>query len=966
MHLGKAGLLIVAVVLAYSCLAVNNPLSVSLDGPAVRHPEGYAAFGSESGGRVLVSSNLIDWIEGNEVLPETRKGPYELINRNGLFHLYSPNTGYAVSIEPAQSFSVLARTGAWHDDMRLFQDRDGRLVCFLREFGYDDRPGEIHARHYAVPWKPAGSPVVQLVSRLGMWDALDTTGLSTPEVLDYRDHYYLLYTANRPSPRNGQRGIGVAVANDQPDFGIKDIRSNPVLERNAERLERSYKVVLPSGEFGAWQGKYTFKRPGKEWMLPKFAADGWRSGEGGFGHPEDEGEEELIHAVRTKWNEKGIWVRRIFDLPGGRLETPLLKIRHEGVVRVFLNGEEIYKQEVSSPAYRMVELPESVKKRLLTKGNVLAVQAVALPTSKYRFVDFGLYDAGDQPVEPLVYGPDQPRIVEGPNGFEKWMTYRAWWNGVCGTGMDRIFFHNDQLFVDGPTTANTPGYHPHPAQPTFSSASLQRLDAKGTATTLLEQKPARNYLFETWLRMPPTKGRAGIVACASGKRRLVIWLDFAEREWGYSAGSGRGKNFRLPKQFADIEAPSGFKRSELPWHRLRITKNGGNFDVWLDGFHLTKKKPITTKMTGAGVPGLYCCDTGAEFNGVVYTVGWDEFGRRIAGWGSATCGTPSGGNWVHQREAGLEQQQRTGPGRAFKGDLLDHYEFTVTATTDGLDDREGAQYGVFPVFVDQQNYLKAMIDTRARQLVVSGRRNGKKLGPLTASLARRIPVRHLADEEALRESPPNGSYQDVSTWIYRLPSPSLITGMKARWMVGQNRFLKQDFYIPSDEIIIGYGLLKPEAKTAVWDGGTLMEADMPKPEKQHAGMLNDFNIREVKGNHVALGSLASSSWEVVINSDTGEFIREYEPGGVLGENEELRDYGTGGDNNFRPQEVLVSVEVESEYFFRCVKLKDRVIIELNGRPMLEMPGAWPPSQVGLVTDGQSCFFNGMTLMHLPE
>ena len=62
----------------------------------------------------------------------------------------------------------------------------------------------------------------------------------------------------------------------------------------------------------------------------------------------------------------------------------------------------------------------------------------------------------------------------------------------------------------------------------------------------------------------------------------------------------------------------------------------------------------------------------------------------------------------------------------------------------------------------------------------------------------------------------------------------------------------------------------------------------------------------------------------------------------------------------------MTFDVESSYFFRCVKLSDRVIIELNGRPMVEIEGDWPPSQVGLVTEGQPCFFNGITLMHLPE
>jgi len=64
--------------------------------------------------------------------------------------------------------------------------------------------------------------------------------------------------------------------------------------------------------------------------------------------------------------------------------------------------------------------------------------------------------------------------------------------------------------------------------------------------------------------------------------------------------------------------------------------------------------------------------------------------------------------------------------------------------------------------------------------------------------------------------------------------------------------------------------------------------------------------------------------------------------------------------------VLVDVELESSYFFRCVKLKDRVLIELNGKPMLEVEGSWPDSQVGLLTENQACSFDGITLIHHPK
>jgi hypothetical protein len=128
--------------------------------------------------------------------------------------------------------------------------------------------------------------------------------------------------------------------------------------------------------------------------------------------------------------------------------------------------------------------------------------------------------------------------------------------------------------------------------------------------------------------------------------------------------------------------------------------------------------------------------------------------------------------------------------------------------------------------------------------------------------------------------------------------------------------------------------------------------------------MNHLSIRPVVGNNIGFGLFVSSS--IVIDSNTGRYIREYVPGDSLGPNEEIGDDTVESDTMSRPQETLVTVEVESSYFFRCVKLKDKVIIELNGQPMLEVEGAWPPSQVGLLTEGQPCYFNGIALHHLPE
>jgi len=681
---------------------------------------------------------------------------------------------------------------------------------------------------------------------------------------------------------------------------------------------------------------------------------GWRTGSGGFGYPFEDGGAQ-IHAARTEWSTGQIWVRREFDLPDGVPQSPVLNIRYEGNVQVFLNGKKVFESAHSSPAYSNFDLAEVARGAFRPKGNVLAVRALASRRAPFRFLDFGLFDAGDHPVEPTVYGLSAPRIVTGPNGFEKWLIYRAYWNGVPGTGIDRVFFFDDEMVIDGPTTASTKGYHPLPVRPSFSDLFGPREDpawtfsgsdwavvdgvmrqtkAKGLFKAYLQGPPSSHYLFEANIRFPSDgKGAVGVVAYSDGKHDLVIGINPVERTWSYGLEPGnRAPNrFKLPEQFQLLEGPPGSDTGAAPLHLLRVTKNGGDFEVMLDEFKLTSKNPIATKLTGAGVPGLYCQDSAAEFDGVVYTMGWDEYDEYITGWGAAADGTSPGGEWKHLKEDGLKQMRHFGPGHIFKGDLLDQYEFTVNARTEGKPEESQKQlYGVFPVFIDQDNYLKAVIDIRNRELVVSGKRDGKGIGPFTRSLARRIPHRHLYDKSI--------SYRDIAAWVYSLRSESRITALEIRWLEGEYDHLHQEFFVPTDEITIRHAKLPRGREPLLWDDGRFREADEPKPRLQESGILNPIDIRPVLGSHIGFGisiTLASGS-------------EDYLP-----------------DTLSRPQETLITVEVESSYFFRCVKLKDRVVIELNGHPMLEVAGEWPPSQVGLVTEGQPCFYNGIMLMHLP-
>jgi hypothetical protein len=962
--------------------AVENPLEVSLDGSIVNYNGFFYGLGGETNGQMFASENLFDWSSPSPVIPPKVGGPYELVYRNGLFFLYAQNQGYAVGDRPQDPFSSVRKSALSGTEMRLYQDKGGALFSINRRPG-SKKSGEIWMQRYATPWKTADRPRQLLDGRRGMWDSIDSADLGEPEILDYRGNYYLLYAANHPGPRTGLREIGVAMNETPRRFENPDKLYNPVMARNVERLNRTYKTILPSGEYGEWEGRYTTKTPDKGWTVPDYTLSGWRTGEGAFGFPDEVGETR-IHTCRSKWKDDHIWIRRLFTLSDAAPETPVLNLRHEGAVQVFLNGKLVYESEAPSIAYSNFDITEAATGAFRPGENVLAVHAVAPKKAEFRYIDFGLLDAGGLEVEPTVYGLDAPRIVTGPNGFEKWVTYRAWWNGQQGTGLDRVFFYNDEMVIDGPTTAHTAGYHPLPAKPTFSDrfpehediewaerwgfsggawvstrGELRQTDKKGSAKAYLNHDPAVNYLFETNIRFPlKQKGAVGVVAWSNGEQDLIISINPSTRTWAYHVepGSLGPRKYKLPAAFQLLEVPPGITDAEVPLHRLKVVKNGNYFDVMLDEVKLTLDKPIITQIYGAGVPGLYCNKSSAEFDGVTYTVGWDEYGEYITGWSGAAAGTAVSGEWDLDEDEGLYQRKHSEPGLAFKGDLLDQYEFTVNAELEEFEEGKDRLYGIFPVFADQDNFLQAMIDTRERLLVVSGKLRGRNVGPFTRSLKCRVPRRHLYDK--------NTSYRDISAWVYPLRSQSEISSFDVRWLEGEYDHLQQEFYVPVDDMGIGYAKLDRGRKPALWDDGRFNQADEPKPKTQQSGILNRMSIRPEIANYLGFELYESSA--IVIDSRTGRYIRDYTPGENLGNNEEIGDDDTESDTISRPQETLITLEVESSYFFRCVKLADRVIIELNGRPMLEVEGRWPASQVGLITEGQPCFYNGITLMHLPE
>ena len=60
-------------------------------------------------------------------------------------------------------------------------------------------------------------------------------------------------------------------------------------------------------------------------------------------------------------------------------------------------------------------------------------------------------------------------------------------------------------------------------------------------------------------------------------------------------------------------------------------------------------------------------------------------------------------------------------------------------------------------------------------------------------------------------------------------------------------------------------------------------------------------------------------------------------------------------------QVALPANAVGSYHLRTVKLSDRIIIMVDGDQLLNLPGSWPPSQVGLIATNLSVLFPATTL-----
>ncbi|MBR4756068.1 MAG: family 43 glycosylhydrolase [Bacteroidales bacterium] len=288
-------------------------------------------------------------------------------------------------------------------------------------------------------------------------------------------------------------------------------------------------------------------------------------------------------------------------------------------------------------------------------------------------------------VEPNEYfvTPGQPNIVRGPNGFEWWLVYMA--NPADGGNrsqfIDRIHFVDGRLTVDAVHGKDSPGYHPVPAKPVLEGQGMVSLPDAGA------------YLLEVTMTDPSTE--SGIRVWENGKSWIDVGIDNLSGKGFIRSKTGR-KAVREEVSLPYLLEPG------RP-HLWRVENNHGTISAWVDGILLCDHRSFGSFPDGH--PSLLNKDVETEY--VTYSLGWDEWGSNISGWGNTL---PSG--------KGLTLPA----GDVFKGVPRNNYEFSALLRNGSP---ESGRFGVYASWTDPMNYCLMTVDPKKRGILVEDRRNGR-------------------------------------------------------------------------------------------------------------------------------------------------------------------------------------------------------------------------------------------------
>ncbi len=1078
----------------FTCFAnakqLTNPVARCADCGVMKHRGTYYITGTVISGLMLTSQNLTDWKSSFNFFKTKLKWTDKdhtidlhapsLKYYNGKFHFYWNGIAYATAAKPLGPYTDYNIHKPFDNDIDpfLFVDEDGKLYFYTVKF---DRGNIIFGQKMDAPDKLKGKPVRLLNPRPVSWETLTGNILEGQEVIRYRGKCYMLYAANHTGAQYGNYLIGCAVSDSPLGFNAASKYPYPVMEQSDERITDSAKTIIAWGVNGGPEWSFTTNKPKSNWISSNFQkSKSWKKSTGAFGWPIIKNSRK--HNVKTPWLSSDIWARLEFELSELPSTNLQLKIRHLDSIKIYFNGVLVHTNLLWAGPKLIALAKKSIDALHLGK-NVIAVHCSSPRNEKY--LDIGLIDAGDKLEDDLIWNTGQPNLLRGPNGFEWWMIYFALWNeGPHFQGINRTFFFDRELYIDGPTGSRPPQYQPVPYSATFSDNfethrvdRLSRLPEKDweyfedgnwrivdgqaevaknwkfnsapteTAIALIRAEPAKNYLFQAWVKpLGNKKGKYGIVAWQTDENNwLRIYFDSKNKKCFVSTK-------KSPTLKGDLEECKIIKSYSLPkdfnfsvYQKIRFEKNGNSAEIWINNSRLTLDKPLKIPTRKSGRPGLFAEKMRAAFDAVVYTIGWDEYDNRIRSWKLITGNKD---NVKVNKKDGLILNAKKNKVVCTKGDLLDCYEFvsqvTLDETEDGgqrpADGGRTSKAGIYPIYINEENWISAEVEPATHRLIINGKRNGKNIVPIEKELAgwRRFYLR-----KQLPEVPTNlhitasfcGEKNSVEAAADGIIAPSSKENLPlfSFWdNLGTHEWIQYDFdelrkisgmeVIWYDDEITGGECRTPESwKLFYKHGNESWKQVNLKKDSSFATTIDKLNVIhfeqvETKALKMKIKSKKGFSsglyeWTVLdfISDSRIEFTDLHLKRSGLISSVKLRFenhapfskpldftiqyYDKNGnwksvkktkqDKNilsFKPVEtdwlrakLMVKpgthcqvaraqafVESESSFNIRSVKLSDKVLIMIDGKQTLEIPGSWPKSKVGVSAENCVSTFNGIT------
>jgi len=174
-----------------------------------------------------------------------------------------------------------------------------------------------------------------------------------------------------------QERNGLFYADRRPKFPVERLRAilaRPAAVETAPApppLTRPrWQVLVPAAvdPGGPARWRITEEAPAAGWEAPDFDDGAWREAPAGFGHKEG-----FPVRIGTPWTSHDLWLRRAFPWDGTAFEFAALVLHHDDAVKVFLNGELLFRRPRWNDGYQAFDVAERLGVLLRPGRNVLAV-----------------------------------------------------------------------------------------------------------------------------------------------------------------------------------------------------------------------------------------------------------------------------------------------------------------------------------------------------------------------------------------------------------------------------------------------------------------------------------------------------------------------------------------------------------------------------------------------------------------